>query len=316
MAAPAAAQSFRLGSLRLVALRDGGFNAPNDGKVLGVDAGPEAVARVLASAGAPTDTIALSVNALLVRSAGHTVLIDTGLGPNAHGGLLASLAKAGVAPGDVTDILITHSHGDHVGGLLTAAGASAFPKAAVRMAASEWEWMRSQAGGRAIASAISPQVRTFAPGARVLPGITSIAITGHTPGHVGYEIASGGSRLLDIGDTAHSYIVSLAQPGWAMGFDNDRAEGRRSREATLARLARSHELVFSPHFPFPGVGHVIKAGEGYRWQPADLPLPVIRQRRCRRTGTVSTRSASAYDRPPETGVCMCQPLSVVVCTAT
>lgn len=273
--APPAAERFQLGRLQLIALHDAAFIAPNDGKVLGADVGPAAVARVLARAGAPTGTIALSVNALLVRLPGHLVLIDTGLGPKAHGGLIASLAVANVAPAEVTDVLITHSHGDHIGGVVTAAGGLAFPNATIRMASKEWTWLRSQAEGKAVADAIATRVRTFEPGTQVLPGITAIAITGHTPGHVGYEITSGRSRLLDIGDTAHSSIVSLAQPGWTMGFDNDKAQGRRSREAMLARLARTHELVFSPHFPFPGVGHVAQAGAGYRWLPGVPTTPVV-----------------------------------------
>lgn len=263
----AEARWFKLGALQLASLHDADFVAANDGKTFGVDVGPAAVTKALVAAGAPGDRLAISVNALLVRLPGHLVLIDTGLGPKAHGMVADSLRQAGVTAADVTDVLITHTHGDHAGGLVTADGKPAFPKAVVRMATKEWASLQSQPGAKDLVTVITPQVQTFEPGAPLLPGITPIAIEGHTPGHVGYEIASGKARLLDIGDTAHSFIISLADPDWSMGFDADKAVGKASRRATLARLAASHELVFSPHFPYPGVGRIVTAGTGFSWQP-------------------------------------------------
>lgn len=263
-----AATSFTVGTIRVTALRDNQFLIPNDGKTFGVDAGVDAVASVLAAAGAPTDTIRVSVDALLVRLPDRVVLLDTGFGPAPGGKLIDSLAAAGVVPGDVTDVLITHSHGDHIGGLVTAGGAPAFPNAKVRMSAAEWTFMQASPGAAKIVAAIMPQVATFAPGAEVVPGITAIAIAGHTPGHMSYELVSGTARLRDIGDTAHSTIVSLARPGWVMGFDSDPGVGTASRRAELARLAASHEMIFAPHFPFPGVGTVAAKGDGFVWVPA------------------------------------------------
>lgn len=89
----------------------------------------------------------------------------------------------------------------------------------------------------------------------------------HTPGHVGYEIVSGRSRIIDIGDVAHSSIVSLARPQWACEFDNDRMLARQTRRNTLSVLSRRGERVFAPHFPYPGVGHVVAAGQGFAWVP-------------------------------------------------
>ena len=216
-----AARSFRLGGLELTALRDAQNDVPNDGKILGFDVGPGAVAALLKRAGAPTDKVTLDVDALLVRGNGRVMLIDTGLGPKAQGALTGSLALAGVTPQAVSDIFITHVHFDHVGGLLTSGGQTAFPNAVIHMSAAEWDWMRSQAGNAPLAAVIGAQVRTFRPGAALAPGVTAIALPGHTPGHVGYEIRSQGRRLLDMGDTAHSTIVSLAKPDWAMGYDGD-----------------------------------------------------------------------------------------------
>lgn len=263
---PPAAQSFHIGGLRLTALHDAQYVVPNDGKTFGVDVGAGRVSELLRAAGAPTERITLSVNALLVRSGRRVLLLDTGLGPKAHGGLLASLGQAGVPPTAVTDVLITHSHGDHVGGLLDASGQPAFPRATIRMASAEWAWLKKQ-GPAELVKAIADHVVPFEPGAPIAPGVTSVALYGHTPGHVGYEIVSGRARLLDIGDIAHSSLVSLARPQWTMGFDNDAALAKTTRLNTLTRLAKDQELVFAPHFPFPGVGHVAAEGGAFVWKP-------------------------------------------------
>jgi glyoxylase-like metal-dependent hydrolase (beta-lactamase superfamily II) len=271
VAVDAAATRFKIGDLDAVSLRDASFAAPNDGSIFGTDASPEEVGKVLKAAGAPSDVVNLSVSAMLVKDGKRLVLIDSGLGTKVGGVLIQSLAKAGVAPGEVTDVLITHEHGDHVGGLVTADGRSAFPKAAIRLSAPEWAHIQSQADLAPLAKVIAPQVKTFEPGAVILPGITAVPIKGHTPGHTGYEIVSGHDRLIDIGDAAHSSIVSLTKPEWAMGFDSDKALAKESRKSLLASLSASHEKIFSPHFPYPGVGTVKADGDHYSWQPSLQP---------------------------------------------
>lgn len=268
-----AAVSFHVGALELTAVRDNTFVISNDAKTFGVDAGPAAVSAVLAKAGQPTDNITLSVDALVVRTGGHVVLIDSGTGAGAHGVLLESLTKAGVAPSQITDVLITHSHGDHVGGLVGADGKPAFPKAVIRMSKAEWAWLQANAGAKKLAEAIAPQVQAFEPGAVVAPGITAVPIAGHTPGHSGYEIVSGQARLLDIGDTAHSSVISLQKPEWVVEFDTDAKVSRESRQAMLKRLSEDHEVIFAPHFPFPGVGQVEAKDGGYVWRPTVTAQP-------------------------------------------
>jgi glyoxylase-like metal-dependent hydrolase (beta-lactamase superfamily II) len=240
---------------------------PNDGSVFAVGVAPTAVADVLSKARAPDDKIVLSVDALLMVTSDRVVLLDTGLGPKVGGVLPQSLAMAGVSPSQVTDVLITHSHPDHIGGLLQSDGTLAFSNAAIRMSRPEWVYLQAH-GDPKLLAAIASKVEPFEFGAEVTPGIRSVALPGHTPGHSGYEITSGEDRLLDIGDTAHSAIVSLAKPDWTIGYDGDASQGRATREAELAKLALSHERVFAPHFPYPGVGYVVKAGTAYRWQPA------------------------------------------------
>jgi glyoxylase-like metal-dependent hydrolase (beta-lactamase superfamily II) len=257
------ARAFHIGAFQAWSLRDLLNVVPNDNSVIGQGQTPAEVAAVLKAAGQPTDHITLSIDALLVKTGDRVVLIDTGMGPQAHGVLMGSLAKAGVTPDLITDVLITHSHPDHIGGLLTTDGKPAFPKAAIHMTDAEWATVQANPQQAAFVAAIGPQVQPFAGGSEVLPGITSVVLKGHTPGHTGYEIASGKSKLLDIGDMAHSSVVSLAKPEWAMGYDSDKSAGEATRREELTTLAKSGETIFAPHFPFPGTGVIKVKGDGF-----------------------------------------------------
>lgn len=256
------AKAFKLGKFDIVALHDAQFTPANDGKTFGIGKSPADVAAVLKAAGAPTDVITLSIDALLVKSDKRLVLIDTGAG----GALQASLQQAGYKPEDVTDVLITHAHPDHVGGLLKGADL-AFPNAKIRMSAAEWKSLKGDAQMADLVKVISAHVEPFKAGARVVPGIKSVALKGHTPGHVGYQIKSEKQKLFDIGDTAHSSIVSLAKPDWDMAYDGDHQKADQNRMKTLAEVAKSKETVYAPHFPFPGIGHIEADGAGYKWVP-------------------------------------------------
>lgn len=258
------AKAFKLGKLDMVTLHDAQFVQPNDGKIFGLDHSPAEVAALLKAAGAPTDTVTLSVDALLIKSNRHVVLIDTGVG----GALQGSLAKAGYKPDAIDEILITHSHPDHVGGLVID-GKLAFPNATIRMSEAEWNYAKTNPKLADIIKVITDHVKTFKPGDKVLPGITAVALKGHTPGHVGYQIVSGKAKLFDIGDTVHSSIISFAKPDWAISFDGDKPAGEENRAKTLAALAKSHELVYGPHLPFPGVGYVEKDGDHFKWAPTE-----------------------------------------------
>ncbi len=258
---------FKLGRLDAAVINDGYLPVANDGKVWS-DPAPAEIGRVLAAAGLPADAASLDVDVLLVRSGDRVVLIDTGLGAMAPttGRLLPNLRKARVVPAQVTDILITHGHPDHIGGLVTAAGTLAFPNAEVRMTAAEWAALRASPPPGFV-DVVGPQVVTFEPGAEILPGFTSVEVRGHTPGHTAVRIQSGRQSLLAIGDTAHHYVVSLREPEFTISFDADAPTAEASRRALLARAANGGERIYAPHFPFPGLGSVRREGDGFAWVP-------------------------------------------------
>lgn len=258
---------FKIGALDAVALYDGAFRMPNDGKTFGVDEGAERVGAVLRAAGLPSDSLGLSVNVLLVRTGERLFMIDTGNGPGAAGRLPASLREAGIAPADVTDIVITHGHGDHVGGLVGADGAAAFPNARVHMTAAEWAAVRPSPRAAAVVAAVGARVVTFAPGATLAPGITAADVRGHTPGHTAVLVESGGQRLIAIGDAAHHYVVSLREPEFTLAYDADAPTAEASRRALLTRAVDERLTVYAPHFPYPGVGTVRREGDGFAWVP-------------------------------------------------
>lgn len=281
---PGSPGSIRIGELSGIALQDGGLEFPNDNKILGVGKTPEEVAAVLTAAGLPTDKLSLTISPLLVKATDRTLLFDTGagtnFGPNA-GNLAKSLADAGIQAEQITDVFVTHGHGDHVGGLINAEGALAFPNATIHLSAPEWEFLKSMKAEMAQATgnprhvqmiaAITPKVSPFEPGAELIPGVVkAVPITGHTPGHSGYLIGSGESSLLFIGDSMHHYVISVQKPDWTIAFDNDAAAGQKNRLDLLAKSADSGQRIYAVHFPYPGLGKLEHRGDSYVWVPATL----------------------------------------------
>lgn len=282
-AAPAPAstsvKAFQIGALSALALRDGGFEMPNDNQVLGVGLKPEDVAAVLGANGLPTDKLNLSIQPLLVKTPDRVLLFDTGasgnFGPTA-GQLGASLAEAGVAPASITDIFISHVHGDHIGGLLDAQGALAFANATIHISAAEWQFLKEVnadtakamglANRDALVKAFEPKVAAFKAGAELLPGIvTAVDIQGHTPGHSAYKILSGTESILYIGDSMHHHVISVQKPEWVIAYDHDSGKASASRAALIAQAAADGQRIFAVHFPFPGIGKFEKRGDVHVW---------------------------------------------------
>jgi glyoxylase-like metal-dependent hydrolase (beta-lactamase superfamily II) len=274
-------QTFPVGDFSAMALRDGALEFPNDSKTFGVGRTSAEVTELLTGTGLPTDRLELSIQPLLVKTADRVLLFDTGAGANmgsSGGRLPASMAAARIDPASITDVFISHAHGDHVGGLLRAEGALAFPNAAIHISSPEWAFLKGMnaetAAGVAIPqhaafiATITPKVVEFPPDADIIAGvIKAVAIKGHTPGHSGFLITSGQSSLLYVGDTMHHFVVSVRRPDWTVGFDADAPTAQASRSALLARSAESGQRLYAVHFPFPGLGKVERGDDGFVWVP-------------------------------------------------
>ena len=240
----------------------------------------EAERRLTAATGSPA--IRSSVNTFLVQGGGRTVLLDTGAGTSmgpTMGRLLDNLAAAGVQPGDVDTVIMTHMHPDHTGGLATPDGAAVFPNADLALDAAEAAfWFSAETLARAPA-AMRPYVQgaqdAAAPyGERTVtadspaPGIARVSLPGHTPGHCGYRIDSAGQSLLIWGDIMHVPDLQAADPSVCMAYDIDPAAAEASRRCMLDMVSADRTLIAGMHLHFPAFHTVERAGAGYRMVPA------------------------------------------------
>ncbi|MTI42104.1 glyoxylase-like metal-dependent hydrolase (beta-lactamase superfamily II) [Roseibium hamelinense] len=228
------------------------------------------------------------VSAYLVNTGDKLVLIDAGtsdkMGPTL-GHLGKALEAAGVTPDQIDAVLITHMHPDHLFGVLTPAGGKAFQNAELilpetdntfwyddaNMNAAPEQFKPFFLGARAAADAYKSAQSMFTGAKEIVPGITAKPMPGHTPGHTGYVIESGGERLIIAADVVHASVYQFAKPDWAIGFDIDPAMAVSARKAFFDEAAADRVMFAGMHIPFPGFGHVVKDGEGYRFVSADWP---------------------------------------------
>jgi glyoxylase-like metal-dependent hydrolase (beta-lactamase superfamily II) len=225
-----------------------------------------------------------TINAYVIQDGARTILVDTGAGVlfGARGGkLLDSLAAAGLRPEQITDVLITHVHTDHSGGLSQGA-APAFPRARVHVAKADYDFfigsplragIPSRFRGEAVA-ALAPyekpgRLLLFSGEARLFPGVTAIPAPGHTPGHTIFRFESDGNAIEFWGDLLHVGAVQFQRPDVTITFDVDQPAARRQREVQLMRAAASRQLIAGAHLAFPGIGRVKRGSDGYVWLPVD-----------------------------------------------
>jgi glyoxylase-like metal-dependent hydrolase (beta-lactamase superfamily II) len=272
---------FSVGALRCVALSDGTETCPVESIVKGV--APDQVSAAFRARGDdPSGPLTYYFNVLLVDTGERRVLIDAGWGQGTQrrdGTLVERLRAAGITPADIDTIIFTHGDADHVGGVMTADGRLAFPNAEYVLPADAWAFWTNAASlarwpafltefGRLVLPLIRDRVRVVAAGDEFLPGFTPIPVPGHRPGHTALAIQSNGETLIHLADVV-GYGILMERPTWTWPFDFAPEQASADKRLVLGRAVESGALVFGSHLPFPGVGRVARAGEGWRFEPLE-----------------------------------------------
>ena len=278
--------ALRIGAIEVLVISDGVLPLPT--KMLGHNVKPAVRTVWLDHMFLPQDAFDWSLNVVVVRSGSQTILVDAGLGsdPNLNlpraGQLVKRLEAAGIDLASVTDVVLTHMHMDHVGGLLVDGVKDRLrPDLRIHVAAAEVKFWESpdfthvvmppgfpnalQSAAKRFANEYASQLRLFDEEHEVAPGVIVRRTGGHTPGHSVVRLASGGDRLTFAGDAV--FAVGFDHPDWHNGFEHDPEEAARVRIRLLQELAASGELLVATHLPFPSVGRVAVDSDVFRWVP-------------------------------------------------
>jgi glyoxylase-like metal-dependent hydrolase (beta-lactamase superfamily II) len=282
---------FQIGSIRCVSLGDAAFDLPTRptwGSASANDV--QDIASVLAYDLKKADAVPAYVQPLVIEANGARILVDTGNGPQpgADGKpaskLRASLAATGLTPADIDVVLLTHLHGDHVGGLWDADGSELFSKARFVVHKDEFAFWSGAtpdmsktpnlpdgwkqgivAGAKKALAAISSRVQQVSDGDVLAAGVKVKHFPGHTPGLMGLTVSSGDQQLVIANDVMHNETLSLRRPAMQVMFDTDIEQGIATRLAFLREAAAEKQLVFSYHMPFPALGRIRAEGGAYAW---------------------------------------------------
>ena len=276
--------NFHIGDFKCLSISDG--LQPIDAETLPTffaGASAAELAAALQKHNMPPDHFDLQCSPLLIDTGAERVLIDSGGGAVYHahlGKVLPGLAAAGYQPEDIDLIVLTHGHLDHVCGGVDHNGAMVFPNARQLMARGEWEYWTEETDARAMGDhlvedvrfaqecliAMRDQVALIEPGDEVAPGIRTIPTPGHTRDHISVAVESRGERLICAADTM-DLPIHVERTSWHPAWDELPALGLRSRRMLLEWAVQQNALIHAFHFPFPGVGYVRAAGEGWRFEP-------------------------------------------------
>lgn len=277
---------FKLGSIEATVISDGPLNFPDAGKIF--TRAPDAeIRKLLADEFLPTDAVRMEQNILILNTGDKLIMFDTGMlsmKPNPSlpsGRILKSMLEAGIKPEDIDAIVLTHLHIDHAGGIMSEDGKTRnFSNAQIFTTEADFNfWQSEKLVGTPAEGSHKTVLKNIVPnkdrlvmikdGQEILPGIHAIASPGHTVGHMSYMITSGGKSLCLTGDIAHHSIM-LRRPKMGIGFDteSEAASASRIKMSEMLSVQRIPALIF--HLPWPGIGHIAKEGEGFRFVPAPI----------------------------------------------
>jgi len=273
-----------VGDIEVTAVLDGHLDIPAN---MFPKADPPGIERLQKDAFAPLgDKLRAPVNGYLVNTGDKLILVDGGtggrLGPTA-GRLADNLKAAGIALAAIDTVLATHLHPDHIGGIFSQDGTALFPNAELVVHEADvafWTNMDIMAKAPDVVKgffriaqgslkAYEGRVRRVSKDGEVVKGVSAMHLPGHTPGHIGFVAASGNQSLLLWGDIVHAAVLQFAKPDWSIAFDVDMNQGSATRKKVFDMAATDRLLVAGMHLPFPGVGHVAKAGDGYAFAPLE-----------------------------------------------
>jgi glyoxylase-like metal-dependent hydrolase (beta-lactamase superfamily II) len=279
---------YKVGDVEVTAINDGFAMRPLEGFIR--NAGLDEVKKAMQDAFLPENALPITFTSLVLRQGSRTILIDAGngdMGAPTSGTWMSNFRAAGFDPAAVDTVVISHFHGDHINGLRLKDGAAVFPKAEIMVPEAEWAyWMddgrMSQApeglkgnfqNVRRVFGPIAKDVKRYEADKEIVPGLTTVATPGHTPGHTSYILTSGQGRLIVMSDVTNHPALFVRNPDWSAVFDMDGEVARKTRHRMLDMAASERAQVAFYHAPFPATGHIAREGEGYRlvpiqWTPA------------------------------------------------
>jgi glyoxylase-like metal-dependent hydrolase (beta-lactamase superfamily II) len=284
---------FKLGSAECTIVSDGQLplGDPN-AAFLNIDKGE--IARQLKANFLPANNAVLEQNILVVNFGERVVLFDTGMGSDtlfgdSTGKLQSTLKQAGIDPAGVDAVVMSHAHIDHCGGLVGADGKRNFPNAQYFIGEADYNYWTDDSKipsnyparphfldqARKNLLPVKDGIHFYKDNEQILPGITALSAPGHTVSHTIFMIESDGKQLCYIGDLAHHPVLLLERPRTQFAYDTDPAQSAESRVRMLTMLATNRVPLLAYHFAWPGVGHVSKEGEGFRYFPTPVQMETV-----------------------------------------
>ncbi|MBA84527.1 MBL fold metallo-hydrolase [Thalassobius sp. S69A] len=272
--APPLYNRVKLGEFEVTALLAGTRTVPDPQTIFGMNVSAQEFAQVSAAHHIPADAAQFFFTPTVVNTGTQLILFDTGLQGAAT---VQALKAAGYDADQVDTVVLTHMHGDHIGGLMTD-GAPTFAKASYVTGRVEYDTTAAAGNARfdQMVRPLAEHMTMLEDGGTVASGVTAMAAFGHTPGHMAYHLESNGQRLILAADFANHYVWSLAYPDWEVKFDRDKAAAAQTRRRMLDMMAADKVPFIGYHMPFPAMGYVETRGAGYHYVPASYQLMLQR----------------------------------------